>query len=81
MDKEQFPIKEVDLYMSRPVHCQKYWYIYIHNNIKIYSTRWYGLTDDEKRFRAGNCFHSKELAQAALDEIKRILKQSDGGWE
>lgn len=51
-----------------------YYYIDNFDYFKVFHATDYGTTNDFARFSDNNCFKTKALAQAALDEIRDVLK-------
>lgn len=61
----------------RPNTDDKYWFIYSKCDgcIEVESDCWCNFTEDFQRSKVGNCFQTKELAEAKLAEIKEVLSK------
>lgn len=60
----------------KPCDGEKYWIVNIDTIYLI--SRWDNTSFDEKNYKDGNCFKTKEEAQIVLNQIKKILKNTHG---
>lgn len=65
--------KEIDLPRWMPEHTGRYFYI--NSKGEIIGNIWCGIDTNEYHYKFGNCFRTKEEAEAARDKIKEILKK------
>ena len=60
-----------------PMSGEKYWFIETKHtgNFLVSRENWYSAGEDVERLKIGNCFQTKELAEAKLVEIKEVLRK------
>lgn len=63
---------EIKLPRWKPEYGGQYYYIDIDGHITTY--KWYDFQDNVQCYKFGNCFRTKEEAEATRDKIKEILK-------
>jgi hypothetical protein len=57
------------------------WYFYIDLSLKVKETQYFKCSRyDEIHLKSGNCFRTKKAAQLVCKKFKRILKDSDKGY-
>ena len=67
-----FKTKEVVKWQWRPKDGETYWIV--NNRGFAESYTWYDDVFDQLRFNFGNCFRTKEEAEAAAERVKKALK-------
>ena len=65
--------KEINLPRWKPKYNESYYRISWMGT--VVEDIWYGSRNDESGYEFGNCFRTKEEAEAALDKIKEMLNQ------
>lgn len=63
-------------YRWKPNFRDVYYFIFIYTYGNICNDRWNNATVDYDRYKFGNCFPTKEEAEAKLEQIKQILKST-----
>lgn len=65
--------KEIKLPRWKPKYKERYYRITWIGEVA--EDIWFGLRNDESGYKFGNCFKTKEEAEAAKDKIKEMLNQ------
>lgn len=63
--------KEIELPKWKPKYKERYYRMDWHG--KVVDDTWYGTRDEKICYEFGNCFRTKEEAEAARDKIQKVL--------